>query len=409
MKYECRICFSPLSNVFVDLGTAPLSNAYLTEEQLLQPETYHPLVVYVCSKCQLVQLPAHASPETIFGREYLYFSGYSKAWVEHTERFACDAIKRFALAGDSFIVEVASNDGTMLQHFKKRDVPVLGVEPAPNVAKIANDAGIPTRCEFFGQRVANEIVSTHGPADLLFAANVIAHVPDLHDFLAGVKTVIGLTGTAVFEFPHLLNLIERTEFDTIYHEHFSYFSMLSLEVALERHELVIVDVEDLPTHGGSLRVYVHATDDAPRVMSVRTDALRLRECAASLNDITRWMCADFQREAEYIKNALLIFLLDRRAYRQLVAGFGAPAKANTLFNYAGIRRDLVSFVVDDNPHKQGRFMPGSRIPIWGPDAFTTAAPDAVLILPWNLMGSLKPKVTELAPNASIVNPVAINA
>jgi SAM-dependent methyltransferase len=413
MSYECRICESKLERVFVDLGTAPPSNAYLTSEQLEKPEVYYPLKVFVCDACKLVQLPEHASAESIFSDDYLYFSSYSASWVEHARKYAADMVGDLS---PSFVVEIASNDGYLLKHFIERGVRVLGVEPAKNVAAVAEAKGIPTLCEFFGAETARVIAREYGQADLICGANVLAHVPNLHDFIEGMRILLAPGGTITMEFPHLLRLIEHCQFDTIYHEHFSYFSLEPLILAFASHGLAIYHVDELPTHGGSLRIYVkhRAPDRSPKEeLSREAESLLLREAASGIYNLASSCWQEFTERVELQKRKLLGFLANSKALGLRGAGFGAPAKANTLLNYAGIKPDLLPFVVDDNPFKQGRFMPGSRIPIKDSIALAQAAMeglDWVLVLPWNLYDDLRPKVRQIVGSYTrIVNPVFLGA
>jgi SAM-dependent methyltransferase len=366
-----------LEHVFADLGSSPLANSYLRAEDLAKAEPFYPLTVYVCGDCFLVQLPESASPESIFS-DYAYFSSTSESWIRHAQAYVESISERLSLGPESQVVEIASNDGYLLQWFVERGVPVLGVEPAANVAADAVERGIPTRVAFFGSATANELLAEGHAADLLVGNNVLAHVPDLNDFVAGVATLLKPGGTATFEFPHLLQLIEQTEFDTIYHEHFSYFSLLAVAPVFERHGLGVVDVEELPTHGGSLRLYVgHEGRPGKRV-----EELLARERAAGLDGLERY--ARFEQQVRAVKRDLLELLIGARRDGAQIAGYGAAAKGNTLLNYCGIRADLLDYVVDRSPHKQGLFLPGTRLPIHPPERIAESRPDLVLILPWNL-------------------------
>ncbi|HEV8098663.1 MAG TPA: class I SAM-dependent methyltransferase [Gaiellaceae bacterium] len=373
----CRSCGMRLEHVFADLGSSPLANSYLRAEDLAKAEPFYPLTVYVCGDCFLVQLPESASPESIFS-DYAYFSSTSESWIRHAQAYVESISERLSLGPESQVVEIASNDGYLLQWFVERGVPVLGVEPAANVAADAVERGIPTRVAFFGSATANELLAEGLAADLLLGNNVLAHVPDLNDFVAGVATLLKPGGTATFEFPHLLQLIEHTEFDTIYHEHFSYFSLLAVAPVFERHGLGVVDVEELPTHGGSLRLYVgHEGRPGKRV-----EELLARERAAGLDGLERY--ARFEQQVRAVKRDLLELLIGARRDGAQIAGYGAAAKGNTLLNYCGIRADLLDYVVDRSPHKQGLFLPGTRLPIHPPERIAESRPDLVLILPWNL-------------------------
>jgi 2-polyprenyl-3-methyl-5-hydroxy-6-metoxy-1,4-benzoquinol methylase len=380
-SFHCRSCAAPLSSSFVDLGMSPLCQTHIAGDQLDRMEPFYPLHAYVCDRCFLVQLQAFVSPQDIFG-DYAYFSSYSTSWVEHARRFASMAIDRFALGPRSRVMEVASNDGYLLQHFVAAGIPVLGIEPAANVARVAVDKGIPTTTRFFGLVAAEEIVAEHGRPDLLIGNNVLAHVPDLNDFVAGLKRLLAPRGAITMEFPHLLQLMAGNQFDTIYHEHFSYFSFVAAEAVFKRHGLAIFDVEELPTHGGSLRIYArHAEHDAaPIAPSVA--ALRRREVDDGLLSPERYR--GFAEQVKRTKRKLLAFLIDAKSRGKKIVGYGAPGKGNTLLNYCGIRTDFLDFTVDASPHKQGKYTPGTRIPILAPESIREARPDYVLILPWNL-------------------------
>lgn len=387
-SHICRGCSAPLDDVFVDLGVSPLANAYPAPENLRDPERFYPLCAYVCARCFLVQLPAHADPETIFG-EYAYFSSYADTWLEHARRFATDIIGRRRLGRDSLVLELASNDGYLLRWFQDAGVPVLGIEPARNVAAVARKAGIDTIAEFFGVALADRLVGQGRLADLVVANNVLAHVPDLHDFVGGIARVLAPKGIASIEFPHLMRMMERNQYDTIYHEHFSYFSLLALEPVFVAHGLRALSVEELSTHGGSLRLTVGRGESDATIA-----ALREAEREAGLHDLST-----YQRFAERVrlnKRGLLRFLIDAAGDGRRVVAYGAPAKGNTLLNYAGIRTDLVEYTVDRNGYKQGKFLPGSRIPISGPERLLADAPDYLLVLPWNLIDEIREQMAPLA-------------
>jgi hypothetical protein len=376
----CRFCQRELDVVFVDLGMSPLCETFLAADELNQMEPFFPLVVWVCSDCLLVQLQQYVAPEDIF-TEYAYFSSYSAAWLDHARRYVESAIERYGLGADSRVVELASNDGYLLQYFVERGIPVLGIEPAVNVAKAAEDRGVPTRTEFFGEAYASTLVDEGIQADLVVANNVLAQVPDLNSFVAGMRTLLARGGVVTIEFPHVLRLIEHNQFDTIYHEHFSYFSLHTTCRVLETHGLRVFDVEELWSHGGSLRLHAcHVDDeraDTSRVASVLAD-----ERAAGLTEIDGY--SSYQPRVEATKHNLLDFLIQAKRAGHTVVGYGAPGKGNTLLNYCGIRTDLLAFTVDRNPYKHGRFLPGTHIPVHPPEALDQARPDYVLILPWNL-------------------------
>jgi SAM-dependent methyltransferase len=359
---------------------SPLSNSYLTAEELLEMEQFYPLRALICERCFLVQVKAYETPERIFS-EYAYFSSYSATWLEHARAFAQTAIQRFGLHQSSTVVEIASNDGYLLQYFAQRGIRVLGVEPAANVAAAARAKGINTVAEFFGRSTAQKLAPQF-EADLLIGNNVIAHVPDPNDFLAGFATLLNPDGIISVEFPHLLRLIEQTQFDTIYHEHFSYFSFSTAQKAFARHALTVFDVEEIPTHGGSLRVYARHNADDTKPVSERVVEMCRREHEAGLLDLEVY--SSFDHRARKAKRDILRFLIGCKENGKAVVGYGAPAKGNTLLNYCGIRTDFIDYTVDLNPNKQGHFLPGSHIPIKAPDEIGKTKPDLVFILPWNL-------------------------
>lgn len=382
-ELRCRLTGEPLRHVFVDLGMSPFSNSYVAPGALPLPETFCPLKVYVGENSLLVQLPAAPQSDTIFGNDYRYFSSYSESWLRHCERYAEAMIDRLSLDGSSRVVELASNDGYLLQYFQRRGVPVLGVEPSGSVAKVAREErGIPTVERFFGAQLAGELRAEHPLADLIVANNVLAHVPDLHDFVAGMKLLLAPRGVITIECPHLQELMEKNQFDTIYHEHFSYFSLLTLRAALRAHGLRAFDVDRLTTHGGSLRVYACHDEEPSHPVHSRVDALLEQERAAGLDRLETY--TGFQPRVERIKRDLLTFLIDAKANGKRVVGYGAPAKGNTLLNYCGIRTDFIDFTVDRSPHKQGLYLPGTRIPVHEVEKIDAARPDYILILPWNL-------------------------
>jgi len=378
-RTACRLCRTKLTAPFLDLGMSPLANSLLPPEYANKMEPFYPLAVYACPKCWLVQLPRTVSPARIF-RHYAYFSSYSSSWLAHARAYADRMIAERQLTAGSRVLELASNDGYLLQFFRDRGVPVLGIEPAANVANAAEERGIPTRVSFFGARVAAGLVEEGFAADLLVANNVFAHVPDLNDFVSGIKAVLKPTGLATLEFPHLLKLLDEVQFDTIYHEHYSYFSLIAASAAFAAHKLEVVDVEELGTHGGSLRV--HVTHAGARAASPAVEALRTREREAGLTRASTY--AAFGERVAKIKHDLLTLLIDLRRQGKRVAGYGAAAKGATLLNYCGIRTDFLEFVADKSPHKQGHLMPGVHVPVVSPDVIRTEKPDVVLILPWNL-------------------------
>jgi hypothetical protein len=381
----CRFCGAPEIRPFVDLGMSPLCESFLASDALDRMEPFYPLDVFVCSCCFLVQLEEYVPPQEIFG-EYAYFSSYSDSWLAHAAAYSRAVIERMELGSHSFVVELASNDGYLLRNFVSRGIPCLGIEPAANVAKAASQAGVPTLVEFFGRRCARELVARGKLADLIVGNNVLAQVPDLNDFVAGVALLLAPNGIVTLEFPHLLELIERNQFDTIYHEHFSYFSLLTTERILGAHGLEVFDVEELPTHGGSLRVFARRADAEPRVVTGAVEALRKREREARLDSLAGYE-GYAQRVAETKRN-LLAFLIDAKRSGRTVVGYGAPGKGNTLLNYCGIRTDFLDFTVDRNPYKLGRYLPGTHIPIFPVEKIREVRPDFVLILPWNLRNEI---------------------
>jgi SAM-dependent methyltransferase len=365
---------------FVDLGAQPLANSYLAPESLNRMEPFYPLHVRVCERCFLVQLPEVESARNLF-EDYAYFSSFSDSWLRHAEDYASLIVERLALGPQSRVVEIASNDGYLLQHMVKRGIPALGIEPAGNVAKVAEERGVRTLVAFFGVDTARRLVDDDVRADLIIANNVLAHVPDLNDFVEGLAIALAPGGTATLEFPHVLNLIEERQFDTIYHEHFSYLSLLAAEPIFNAHGLSVTDVEHLPTHGGSLRLYLrHSTETHQRNPAV--DELHMKEKAARLDDLETYV--GFADQVAEVKLDLLEFLIRAKRAGERVVGYGAPAKGNTLLNYCGIGPDLLEYTADRSPHKQGRFLPGTRIPIYSPERLLEDRPEHVLILPWNL-------------------------
>ena len=377
----CRICGASLKRVFANLRSSPLANAYLAEADLRRPESYFPLTVFTCTSCLLVQLPMAEVPEAIFS-SYAYFSSYSPSWVEHARVFAEAMSHRLGLGSESLVLEVASNDGYLLQHFRGDGIPVLGIDPAANVAEVATQRGIPTRVEFFGSASARKLAGEGVQADLLVANNVLAHVPEVVDFVDGLKVALAPSGVVSVEFPHIARLIEHNQFDTIYHEHYSYFSFGVVQALFARAGLTVFDVEELPTHGGSLRVLARHSEEASPVIEPSVQGLLDAESAAGLDRVEGY--DDFEERAREVKRQLLDFLIaERRAGRSVVA-YGAAAKGNTLLNYCGVGTDLIDYVVDRSPHKQGLYLPGSRLPIHDPSHLEATRPDTVLILPWNL-------------------------
>jgi SAM-dependent methyltransferase len=380
----CRFCGAPLHHVFADLGMSPLANSYRTPEQANAMEPFYPLRALVCSECFLVQLEQYESPSSIFG-DYAYFSSYSTSWLEHSRRYVEEMVERFALDGSSQVVELASNDGYLLQYFKDREIPVLGIEPAANVARVADEKGISTLVEFFGVDTARSLAQRL-QADLLLGNNVLAHVPDLNDFVRGMKILLAPGGVITMEFPHLLRLIEANQWDTIYHEHFSYFSFATASRVFAAHGLRLFDVEELPTHGGSLRIYGAHDDDHSKATTERANELLERERAAGVEELETYTRYNERVRAD--KRDILSFLIELKRDGRRIAGYGAPAKGNTLLNFCGIGTDILDYTCDLNPHKQGHLLPGSHVPIHAPDVLHEDRPDVVLILPWNLRAEI---------------------
>lgn len=377
----CRFCDRPLQHTFANLGMSPLANSYLKSAQMNQVERFFPLHALVCDGCFLVQLQEFESPEAIFG-DYAYFSSFSDSFLQHAKAYVEMAVDRFELNGKSQVVEIASNDGYLLQYFLQKGVPVLGIEPAANVAEVASKRGITSLVKFFGTRTALEMKQEGWQADLLVGNNVLAHVPNLNDFVAGIKIVLKAEGVVTMEFPHLLRLIEDSLFDTIYHEHFSYFSFFTVEQVFAKHGLVLFDVEEVSTHGGSLRIYGRHAEHHARLISPRVAELKQREKDLKLDRLEPYLT--FSGRVAQVKRNLLRFLIDAKDAKKVIAAYGAPAKGNTLLNYCGIRTDFIDYTIDRSPHKQGQYLPGSHISILSPDAAKETKPDYLLILAWNL-------------------------
>ena len=377
----CRHCGTSLRHTFVNLGMSPLCESFLPAAALDQMEPFYPLHVLVCEKCFLVQLREYVKPEDIFN-EYAYFSSYATSWLDHARRYTDAMIDRFGLTSSNRVVEVASNDGYLLQYFVKRGIPALGIEPAANVAEAARARGVETLVKFFGQRTAEELVTSGVQADLLLGNNVLAQVPDVNDFVAGMKTLLRAGGVITMEFPHLSRLVEGNQFDTIYHEHFSYFSFLTTEQIFRAQGLTLFDVEELPTHGGSLRIYGCHQDDASHPTTNRVLEMRAREQAEGITSLEFYSA--FSQHVQATKRRLLQFLITAKEEGRSVVGYGAPGKGNTLLNYCGIRTDFLEYTVDRNPYKHGRFTPGTHIPIYSPEKIHETRPDYLLILPWNV-------------------------
>lgn len=378
----CRFCGAPITQVFCDLRATPPSNSFLRPEELAKGETSYPLKTFVCAVCTLVQLPEHASAEAIFN-DYVYFSSFSDSWLAHARSYCDMIVDRLNLGKHSLAVELASNDGYLLQYFKARGVPILGIDPSHTVAEAAEKKGVPTIIDFFGTRLASRLVDEGREADLVIGNNVLAHVPDVNDFVAGIAKLLRFSGVVTMEFPHVVRLIEGVQFDTIYHEHFSYFSLHTAERIFASQQLTIFDVDEIPTHGGSLRIYArHAANEAAFPVAPTVEALRRREAEGGYDRSQGF--EGFEHKVRRVKRDLLRFLIDQRERGKSIVGYGAAAKGNTLLNYCGIGVDFLDYVVDRNPMKQGRFLPGVRIPVKAPQAIAEDKPDYVLILPWNI-------------------------
>jgi len=378
---HCRSCGTVLQHTFADLGMSPLANSYVKPSHLDRMEPFFPLHVRVCASCFLVQLETAAMPEDIFA-EYAYFSSYSDSWLDHAKSYVESVAERFELTQDSRVIEIASNDGYLLQYFLQKKIPVLGIEPAKNVAEAAVSKGIPTLVRFFGEETGRDLAGEGKRTDLLIGNNVLAHVPDLAGFVLGLKTLLADRGIITLEFPHLLRIIADNQFDTIYHEHLSYFSMITVEKLFNRYGLIVFDVDELPTHGGSLRIYACHEDDSSKTINARVADLVSKEERAGLNRLEGYL--SFSEGIQKTKRKLLHFLIEAKKEAKSIAAYGAPAKGNTLLNYCGIRTDFIDYTVDRNPHKQAHFLPGTHIPIHHPDKIKETKPDYLLILPWNL-------------------------
>jgi len=380
-KSKCRFCNEPLQESFLDLGFSPLSNSFLKEPELKNKEKLYPLHAYICKKCLLVQLEEFEKPETIFS-EYAYFSSYSKTWLEHARKYSELMITKLKLNESNQVIEIASNDGYLLQFFKNQNIPVLGIEPALNVAKVAQKKNIPTISKFFGVKTARELKDEGVSADLLLGNNVLAHVPNLNDFVEGMKIILKKDGVITMEFPHILRLMKNNQFDTIYHEHFSYFSFYTVQKIFLHHKLRIFDVEELSTHGGSLRIYVKHVEDETKDITNRVNIVNQKEIEFGCNNIENYK--KFQEVVDKNREEIKNFFVQVKSKKKKIVGYGAPAKGNTLLNYCKINNSLMEFTVDLSEHKQGMFLPGTHIPIYNPDKIKDVKPDYVLILPWNL-------------------------
>ena len=388
---NCRFCKNELTQEFVDLGFSPPSNAYLKASDLNSPETFFPLKIMVCEKCFLVQIDEFAKHEDIFSADYAYFSSFSTSWLAHAKAYTQMMIKRFGYNAQSLVIEIASNDGYLLQYFRQQDVPVLGIEPTANTAAAAKEKGIESIVDFFGAQLANSLAAKGIMADLLLGNNVLAHVPDINDFVAGLTILLKQNGVITFEFPHLLQLIDKNQFDTIYHEHFSYLSLVAVKPIFEHHSLEIFDVEEVTTHGGSLRIFAKHKKDLSKKVSVNVADMINKEISFGLGNLAVYKT--YQYKAEKVKNDFTQFLIQAKNEGKTVAGYGAAAKGNTLLNFAGTKKDLLQFVADASPHKQNKFLPGVHIPVFDEQKIKTEKPNYVVILPWNLKDEIS---TQLA-------------
>ncbi|HMG91059.1 MAG TPA: class I SAM-dependent methyltransferase [Chryseolinea sp.] len=392
---NCRFCKEPLTHKFVDLVNCPPSNSFLSLEQLNEPETYYPLTIYACSKCYLVQVDEYKKAEDIFNSDYVYFSSYSKSWVQHARHYVEDMIERFKYNENSLVIEIASNDGYLLQHFRDRAVPVLGIEPTKNTANVAILKGIPTITEYFGSEFAKKLKLQGQKGNLLIGNNVLAHVPDIDDFVEGLKIALRRDGVITMEFPHILRLVEDCQFDTIYHEHYSYLSFTTVKTVFESHALEMFDVQEMPTHGGSLRIFAKHRKDTEKKVMPSVNAMLAKEAAAGITSSEYYR--NFQFRVDEVKNDMLAFLLEKHKSGQKVIGYGAAAKGNTLLNYAGIKGDdLIKFVVDAAPSKQGKYLPGSHIPVYDESKIKQYKPDYIIILPWNLRDEIVEQLAYVA-------------
>ncbi|MEO5684446.1 MAG: class I SAM-dependent methyltransferase [Chitinophagaceae bacterium] len=388
---ECRFCKQSLTAVFIDLLNSPASNSFLTEQQLNEPETFYPLKVYTCPKCFLVQVDEYKKSDAIFNSDYVYFSSYSTSWLQHAKDYTAMMIERFGLNSQSQVIEVASNDGYLLQYFKEKQIPVLGIEPTANTAKVAIEKGIDSVVDFFGVRLAKELLAKNIQADLLLGNNVLAHVPDIVDFVGGMKVLLKDTGVVTMEFPHLMQLVDNSQFDTIYHEHFSYLSFYTVQQIFASQGLELFDVDEIPTHGGSLRIYAKHKADKSKSISPHVVSLLKKEADKGMTELSYY--DNFQQKALKVKIDLTDFLLQQKKAGKTVAAYGAAAKGNTLLNYCGIKSDLIDFVVDANPHKQNKYLPASHIPVVDEAHLKSRQPDYVIILPWNIKDEIKKQLS----------------
>ncbi len=401
---QCRFCKTELEHVFIDLFNSPASNSFLTKEQLNEPEVFYPLKVYTCSNCFLVQVDEYKKSDTIFNNDYVYYSSYSTSWLAHAKQYVELMTERFNLNKNSQVIEIASNDGYLLQYFKQKNIPVLGIEPTANTAQVAEEKGIESIVDFFGVRLAEMLTAKGIQADLLLGNNVLAHVPDINDFVGGMKIILKPTGIITMEFPHLMQLVENNQFDTIYHEHFSYLSFHTVKKIFEAQGLEMFDVDELSTHGGSLRIYAKHKKDSTKNISENVDALLKKEEDKGMLNLAYYN--NFQQKALNIKLSFTSFLIEQKKAGKSIAAYGAAAKGNTLLNYCGIKNDLIDFVVDANPHKQNKWLPASHIPVVHEDYLKQIRPDYVIILPWNLKAEITKQLSYIKDwNAQFVIPI----
>jgi 2-polyprenyl-3-methyl-5-hydroxy-6-metoxy-1,4-benzoquinol methylase len=379
---QCRFCKTALEHIFIDLVNSPASNSFLSREQLDEPEIFFPLKVYTCHNCFLVQVDEYKKSDAIFNSEYVYFSSYSKTWLQHAKSYAAMMIERFEFNGNSQVIEIASNDGYLLQYFQDQGIPVLGIEPTANTAQVAMEKGITSVVDFFGVKLAEQLTAKGLYADLLLGNNVLAHVPDIVDFVKGMKIILAPEGVITMEFPHLMQLVDNSQVDTIYHEHFSYLSFTTVKKIFKAAGLSVFDVDEISTHGGSLRIYAKHEEDLSKEITPAVHALAAKEETAGMMNLDYYK--GFQQRAFTIKTAFVDFLLTRKKEGKIIAAYGAAAKGNTLLNYCGVKSDLIDYVVDANPHKQGKYLPGSHIPVVNEQFLKDNKPDFVIIFPWNI-------------------------
>jgi hypothetical protein len=401
---QCRFCKTELAHVFIDLLNSPPSNSFLSREQLDEPEVFYPLKVYTCDNCFLVQVDEYKESDAIFNNEYVYFSSYSKTWLQHAKDYTDLMIERFGFNKNSQVIEIASNDGYLLQYFHEKQIPVLGIEPTANTARVAIEKGIDTVVDFFGVRLAKELAVKNIRADLLLGNNVLAHVPDIIDFVGGMKIILKPEGIITMEFPHLMQLVDNNQFDTIYHEHFSYLSFHTVKQIFESNGLELFDVDEIPTHGGSLRIYAKHKEDSSKTVSLNVENLLKKEEDKGMLQLSYYN--NFQQRALQVKLELISFLTEQKRSGKRVAAYGAAAKGNTLLNYCGIKNDLIEFVVDANPHKQNKWLPASHIPVVNEEYLKQTKPGYVIILPWNLKDEITQQLAYIKDwNAQFVIPI----